>query len=140
MINQMISKAVISPSAQFSRIAVIERGPEFERSVGEEEALRILMANAEDAYGFPPYPTLADQMSKWNGVDMHEAEKAIVKDALHDQQVVHIRRPGYDWYQRLPEVIKATSGATEAVIPALTIQKESVPSTVSVAQAQSSNS
>jgi dolichol-phosphate mannosyltransferase len=54
MINQMISKAVISPSAQFSRIAVIERGPEFERSVGEEEALRILMANAEDAYGFPP--------------------------------------------------------------------------------------
>jgi dolichol-phosphate mannosyltransferase len=138
MINQMISKAAIAPTAHFSRIAVIERGPEFERSVGEEEALRILMANAEDAYGFPPYPALADQMSNWKGQDMHDAERAIVREALRDLQVVHIRRPGYDWYQRLPEVIKATSGATEAAFPALTIPKDVVPSPVSVAHVQSS--
>ena len=141
MINQMISKAVIAPSAQFSRIAIIERGPEFERSVGEEEALRILMANAEDAYGFPPYPALADQMSNWMGQDMHEAERAIVREALHNLRVVHIRRPGYDWYQRLPEVIEATKDATEVAIPALAIQKDSaVPSPVSAAQVPSSNS
>ena len=86
-------------------------------------------------------PALADQMSNWMGQDMHEAERAIVWEALRNLRVVHIRRPGYDWYQRLPEVIEATKDATEVAIPALAIQKDSaVPSPVSAAQVPSSNS
>ncbi len=122
MVNHLIPSAAIAQTAQFSRIAIIERGPEFERGVGEEEALRILMANAEDAYGFPPYPALADQMANWMGQDWHEAEKTIVRDAIRNLPIVHIRRPGYDWYQRLPEVMANIKKEAEAAIPVMPVK------------------
>lgn len=101
MVDRLIPGAQIIRNAQLSQIAVIERGPEFEREIGPQEIVRILLANAEDAYGFPPYPMLAHELSSWQGTDLHAAERAIVSDAIRAIPAVHIRRSNYDWNQRI---------------------------------------
>jgi hypothetical protein len=65
-----------------------------------------LIANAEDAYGFPPYPILADQLSHWHGKDLHEAERALVQEAIAGLPATHIRRSDYGWYKRIPQLVK----------------------------------
>lgn len=123
MVDRLIPGAKIIRNAQLSCIAVIERGPEFERGIGEQEKLRILVANAEDAYGFPPYPVLAHLMSSWQGADLHETEKDVVKAAINTLPAVHLRRSRYDWYQRLQKMLEIDQKETsEAPIPALTLK------------------
>lgn len=140
MVNELIPSATIAKNAQFARIVVIERGPVLERGVGEEEAMRILIANSEDAYGFPPYPVLADQMSTWDGADMHVEEQRIVREAIRNLPIVHIRRPGYDWYQRLPEVMANVQQGTEVAIPVpAAFTPELQPAQVAISQQSSSN-
>jgi hypothetical protein len=124
MVNRLIPGAPISRRSQLSCIAVIERGPELERGIGEQETMRILLANAEDAYGFPPYPLLADEMSSWKGKNLHEAEQAIVHEAVRELPAIHIRRPGYDWYQRLPVLVTGLRWQAEAPIPVPAMQTE----------------
>ena len=139
MVNALLPNAKIVDTAQFSRIVVIERGPVLERSVGEEEAMRILIANSEDAYGFPPYPVLADQMSSWQGQDLHGTEQGVVREAIRNLPIVHIRRPGYDWYQRLPEVMATVQQEAEVAIPVSALSKELFSAPMTVAQETSSN-
>jgi hypothetical protein len=62
--------------------------------------------NAEDAYGFPPYPILADSLSRWNGEDLHPAEQAIVAEALQGIPTVRMRDPKFNWWQRLPVIVQ----------------------------------
>jgi hypothetical protein len=65
----------------------------------------MLLANADDAYGFPPYPKLAKQLSSWQGQDLHEVEKAIVTNAIQGLPGIHLKSSSYDWYQRLPQLV-----------------------------------
>jgi dolichol-phosphate mannosyltransferase len=140
MVDHLIPGASIRQRAQLSCIAVIERGPELEREIGEQEKLRILMTNAEDAYGFPPYPALADQLSSWLGENQHPAEREIVEAAISNLPAVHIRRSNYDWYQRLPALIGGLQQKQETAIPVPTFKEELLSTRATVAQGPSSSS
>ena len=61
-----------------------------------------LILNAEDAYGFPPYPQLASQLSAWKGEDLHAKEREIINKALQNVPAAHLRSPNYGWWQRIP--------------------------------------
>jgi dolichol-phosphate mannosyltransferase len=54
MVDRLIPGAPITQRAQLSCIAVIERGPEFEREIGEQEKLRTLLTNAKTPMASPP--------------------------------------------------------------------------------------
>ena len=104
MVHRLIPKANYANSATLSRAVIIERGSEYVESLHHEQAVETFVKNAEDAYGFPPYPILAESLSRWNGEDLHLQEQAIVDEALKPIPTVRLRDPKFNWWQRLPVI------------------------------------
>ena len=112
MVDRLIPKATYANGATLSHAVVIERGPEFEETLDHAEAVDVFVHNAEDAYGFPPYPTLAPSLSKWNDEDLHIRETAIIFEALKHIPTLRLRDPNYAWWQRLPVITSNFSPTT----------------------------
>ena len=70
MVHRLIPKVTYANHATLARAVIIERGEEFVEALHHEQAVETFVKNAEDAYGFPPYPILADSLSRWNGEDL----------------------------------------------------------------------
>jgi dolichol-phosphate mannosyltransferase len=93
-------------------VFLIERGsPSLVAAVGHGDALVELLANTEDAYGFPPYAQLAPQLVfDGEGYDeLRLREKAILATALQTAEVTRLRVNDFSW----PEMIRARSDAVE---------------------------
>jgi hypothetical protein len=114
MVHRLIPKVTYADDAQLAGAVVIERGPEYQEFLIHKQAVDTFVKNAEDAYGFPPYPLLADALSKWEEHDLHPDEQAIVAQALKGIPAVRLRDPKFNWWQRLP-VIAQYSPATQLV-------------------------
>jgi putative flippase GtrA len=113
MVHRLIPKATYANYATLSRAVIIERGPEFVEALQHEQAVETFVHNAEDAYGFPPYPILADSLSQWNGEDLHPHEQAIVNEALQSIPTIRLRDPKFNWWQRLPTVTNLSIGSRQ---------------------------
>jgi dolichol-phosphate mannosyltransferase len=113
MVHRLIPKVTYANHATLARAVIIERGTEFVEALHHEQAVETFVKNAEDAYGFPPYPILADSLSKWNGEDLHPAEQAIVDKALETIPTVRLRDPKFNWWQRLPVATNLSVGSTQ---------------------------
>jgi putative flippase GtrA len=113
MVHRLIPKATYANYATLSRAVIIERGPEFVEALQHEQAVETFVHNAEDAYGFPPYPILADSLSQWNGEDLHPQEQAIVNEALQSIPTIRLRDPKFNWWQRLPTVTNLSIGSRQ---------------------------
>ena len=114
MVHRLIPKVTYANHATLARAVIIERGEEFLEALHHEQAVDTFVKNAEDAYGFPPYPILADSLSRWNGEDLHPAEQAIVDKALKGIPTIRLRDPKFNWWQRLPAIAQYSS-ATQFV-------------------------
>jgi hypothetical protein len=114
MVHRLIPKVTYADEAQLAGAVIIERGPEFQEFLFHEQAVETFVRNAEDAYGFPPYPIIADALSKWEEHDLHPDEQAIVAQALKGIPAIRLRDPKFNWWQRLP-VIAQYSPATQLV-------------------------
>ena len=113
MVHRLIPKATYANYAKLSRAVIIERGDEYVESLHHEQAVETFVNNAEDAYGFPPYPILADSLSRWNGEDLHPQEQAIVNEALAQIPTVRLRDPKFNWWQKLPIVTNLSIGSQQ---------------------------
>jgi hypothetical protein len=78
-----------------------------------EQAVETFVNNAEDAYGFPPYPILAKSLSEWDGKDLHPQEQAIVDEALKTIPTIRLRDPKFNWWQRLPTIANLSTGTRQ---------------------------
>src|ERR1043165_1067836 len=107
MVDRLVPGAQFQKRAQLALIAVIERGPDFVVDLDERKKVDTLLENAEDAYGFPPYPAIANALSNWNGEDLHKREREVVAAAIDQLPGVHIASPRYDWYKTLPMRVQA---------------------------------
>jgi putative flippase GtrA len=116
MVHRLIPKATYVDRAKLSGAVIIERGPEFEEVLRHEQAVETFVKNAEDAYGFPPYPLLADSLSRWEDNDLHPYEQAIVAQALKNVQTTRLRDPRFNWWQKLPVFIQTSSNVRIPVI------------------------
>ena len=108
MVHRLIPKVSYANHAKLSRAVVIERGPEFEEVLHHDQAVEEFVRNAEDAYGFPPYPILANSLSTWEEENLQPIEQSIVNEALEDIPTTRIRDPKFNWWQRLPIIAQAT--------------------------------
>ncbi|MBK9747028.1 MAG: glycosyltransferase family 2 protein [Chloroflexi bacterium] len=106
MVDELVPGTEYAKSAQLAHIVLIERGPDMETNINDLDKANILVANAEDAYGFPPYPAIADQLSNWKGSDLHKAERVVVESAIENITATHLRSSSYGWYKRLPYLVK----------------------------------
>jgi hypothetical protein len=113
MVDRLIPQARYADTAQLANIVLIERGPEHEAAIPEQDKTDILLANADDAYGFPPYPMLAAELSDWQGEDLHHAERALVEGAIKGLPGVQLSSNGYDWYKRIPQLVNGHAKASE---------------------------
>src|SRR5512138_729319 len=117
MVHRLIPKATYANYATLSRAVIIERGPEFEEELQHEQAVETFVKNAEDAYGFPPYPILANSLSRWEDDDLHPYEEAIVAEALRNVRTTRLRDPQFNWWQKIPVLIQNSSSAAVSVTP-----------------------
>jgi dolichol-phosphate mannosyltransferase len=101
-IDKLVPSASVAPEAQLTRLVVIERGHDREDSLPVEEAVATLMANCEDAFGFPPYSYIEKFLQGLNGADLKLAERAIVESALATVDARVLGSSSMDWYQKLP--------------------------------------
>ena len=113
MVDRLIPQARYADTAQLANIVLIERGPEREAAIPEQDKTDILLANADDAYGFPPCPMLAAELSDWQGKDLHHTERALVEGAIKGLPGVQLSSNAYDWYKRIPQLVNGHARVSE---------------------------
>jgi dolichol-phosphate mannosyltransferase len=114
-VTDLVTCAVGS-QVRMESLYVIERGtPALTESISRSDAVEELLENTEDAYGFPPYSSLAPHLTI-RGKDrdnLRTREREILTSALTAVDVQRIRVPDYSW----PAQIKARSQTQAAVAP-----------------------
>jgi dolichol-phosphate mannosyltransferase len=116
MVHRLIPKATYANHATLSRAVIIERGSEYVEAIQHEQAVETFVRNVEDAYGFPPYPLLANSLSRWNGQDLHPEEQAIVDEALRAIPTIRLRDPKFNWWRRLPVLVNLPIGSRQLAV------------------------
>ncbi len=114
---------VVGTQVRMESLYVIERGtPSLTEPISHEAAVDELLENTEDAYGFPPYSSLAPHLViGGNGRDrLRTLERQILSSALSRVNVQRIRVPDYSW----PELINS---APATVVVAVPEEREPVP-------------
>jgi len=117
MVDRLIPGAQYTREAQIAQIVVIERGGDYQLPLEEAEKFATLIGNAEDAYGFPPYPQIAPALSSWEGADLHAVEQKIVNEAVQETPALRMGSTTFDWHKRLPSVAKANGGSSHKADP-----------------------
>jgi putative flippase GtrA len=102
-VRQLVPSTEIVDRMQLSHLIVIERGDELTEDLDAEAATRLLSDNTEDAYGFPPYPLIADLLA--NGE--HAVEADIRRRVVAQLSAVRLRSPNRSWFDRLSDVVAA---------------------------------
>ena len=78
------------------------------------EAVDTLMANCEDAYGFPPYSEIEGFLRRRNGTDLGALERMIVTNALSAVPATLLMSDTMDWWRRLPAVAEGWLAGPES--------------------------
>ena len=116
-VTKLVPGAQLCAEATLSGLVVIERADDnITRALGEDEAIDTLMENCDDAYGFPPYPLIAQYLYTRRGVDLRDAERNAVSRALASAPATLLRSTTMDWWQRVPQVMGIAFGEHEAPI------------------------
>jgi putative flippase GtrA len=113
MIDQLVPSARYAKSGSVRQIFIIGRGPEGEEPLSYEEALAILLANTEDAYGFPPFSIMeraitlrSRNLRKGKKLDisvLRSRERRILEDFLRNVSVSRLISPNFGWADIIPE-------------------------------------
>jgi dolichol-phosphate mannosyltransferase len=107
-VERLIPNAQIAPEAYLRGLVVIQRGGLGDEALERDEALEILLANCEDAYGFPPYAQIEGFLHSRNGDDLKAQERQIIEDALTDIPATLLRSETMDWWKRMPGVVNGS--------------------------------
>ena len=95
-------------SARFSGLFVIVRGDHNSTApMSQDDALETLLANTDDAYGFPPYTTLEEFMLASSGEDLRAIERHIIGAAIAGSPARMLVSTTLDWAERIPSLIEA---------------------------------
>jgi dolichol-phosphate mannosyltransferase len=100
-------------STTVQNLFVIERGRHELEELDPERALRILLANTDDAYGFPPFRYFAPAITI-GGEDyptLRAREQALLARFLEGIRVRRVVRDDFSWAQVIPELLANGNGA-----------------------------
>jgi 4-amino-4-deoxy-L-arabinose transferase-like glycosyltransferase/putative flippase GtrA len=124
--------AHIATEVPIAHVFLMERGEPIQESVPLEAAIDQLIDNTDDAYGFPPFSTLAPHFVI-GGADYQQLrvrERELLTQALSKVPVLRLRVRGHEWGELLPRLILGDdgddSGETSVGIPIETHDREPV--------------
>jgi dolichol-phosphate mannosyltransferase len=113
MIDDLVPTARYAETGRVRRIFIIGRGPEGEESLSYEDAMATLLANTEDAYGFPPFSIMERAITlrsrnlrkgKKQDISLLRArERAILGDFLGNISVSRLISPNFGWADVIPQ-------------------------------------
>jgi dolichol-phosphate mannosyltransferase len=104
-VNKLLPNVKLARSARVAGMFIIERGGEGSASIGNKEALEILLSNCEDAYGFPPYNDLKEFLYHNNGVDLRGIEQGIIRQAFGELPATLVKSKELNWWCLIPNFI-----------------------------------
>ena len=106
-IKRLIPGVDIGRGAKLRGMFVLERGEGADIDLSHEEALDTLMANTEDAFGFPPYAALEGFLQRSSNGDLRPAERTIVSQGLANCSTRVLRRSSMNWWEDVASTIAA---------------------------------
>jgi glycosyltransferase involved in cell wall biosynthesis len=104
-VDRLVPGVELKQSARLRGMFVIERGGEGDLRLDAAEAVETLLQNTDDAYGFPPYPSIEHFLHSGNGRKLRVEEREIIAAALGGLPTVVLRSRTMDWYDRLPALV-----------------------------------
>lgn len=107
-VQRLVPHAHLAPIASLAGMVVIERGGSAEIRLTHAEAVEVLLANCDDAYGFPPYADIKESLFITATRDLRVEERRIVSSALEQHPAVVMRSESRDWCNLLPDFIAGT--------------------------------
>jgi dolichol-phosphate mannosyltransferase len=121
-VEKLIPGVAVAPEADLTGMVIIQRGGRGEETADPEEALKILLENCEDAYGFPPYPRIEGFLHSRSGADLRTMERDIIRRALHGRTTTIMRSETMDWHTRLPGLLERGAAGAANVAEALGVR------------------
>ncbi|HEY2003997.1 MAG TPA: GtrA family protein [Candidatus Saccharimonadia bacterium] len=98
----------IARQTKVKHLFIIERGHQMsERPIGCYEAVDVMLANTEDAYGFPPFAILAPALTlgEINNLVLRTREREILNEFLRYIPVTNLVDPNFGWADRIPAAL-----------------------------------
>jgi hypothetical protein len=91
-----------------SEIFIIERGAPSVQDVDPNSALEELLANTEDAYGFPPFRYLAPELniSGCELQDLKQREETVLHGVLQRARVRRLVSDNFGWPEEIPALVR----------------------------------
>jgi putative flippase GtrA len=120
--------AHIAAEAPIANVFLMERGEPIQERVELEAAIDQLIDNTDDAYGFPPFATLAPNFMI-DGSDYQQLrarERELLTQALGNVTVWRLRVRGHEWGELLPRLIEGGEEPGLVGIPIETQDREPV--------------
>ncbi len=117
-VERLIPEVFVGERAKLSRLLVIQRGQDDSRELPADEALTTLLANCEDAYGFPPYEEIAEFLHSGNGHDLRAMERETIRQALDGVPATELTSSTRDWWLHARTMVDPTADdVAEKVMP-----------------------
>jgi dolichol-phosphate mannosyltransferase len=107
----------IASATRVSELFIIERGTPRLTEVDRQDALSRLMANTDDAYGFPPFRYLAPAISigARDYHELREAERDILQGFLANVRIRTLASDSFSWADDIPRLLGAGAPAAVSV-------------------------
>lgn len=104
-VDKLVPSVRIASEARVEKLAIIVRGGTGDHQLAHDEALSVLLANCEDAYGFPPYNDIEGFLHSRDGARLQAVERATIAKALEGVDAVELRSETMDWWTRIGGVL-----------------------------------
>jgi dolichol-phosphate mannosyltransferase len=122
--------AQITAEAPIDNVFLMERGePVVQERVDLEAAIDQLIDNTDDAYGFPPFATLAPTLviGGRDYLQLRARERELLTQAMQKATIWRLRVRGHEWGELLPRLIAEGRGREPVGIPIEPEQRVGVP-------------
>jgi glycosyltransferase involved in cell wall biosynthesis len=117
-VGRLVPGVPCAGTAQFAGLFVICRGNDNRtETLDTDEAREILIANTDDAYGFPPYAELEAFLLAATGEDLRALESSIITGALGSAPAFQLTSDRLNWAERIPDLIAATDELIDLTDP-----------------------
>ncbi len=116
-VQRLVPHADVAASAMLSGMVVIERGDSRTYDLNQGEAAEMLLANCDDAYGFPPYDDIKEHLYITPERDLRQEERRIVAAAMERCPSIVMRSETRNWFQLLPDFINDAEERARAWMP-----------------------
>jgi glycosyltransferase involved in cell wall biosynthesis len=104
-VDKLVPKVKLTQCANLTGMFIIERGADEILPIPNSEAMEVLLANCEDAYGFPPYDDVKEFLYCYDDLDLHEVEQSIIRKAMDKLPARVIRSNSLDWWSQIPTFV-----------------------------------